>query len=295
MIQSRTRTRGSRGWFLLCSLLLLGACSGSNFVYNQLDFILPWYVDDYAELNTQQDAYLDERLAPFLDWHRMQELPAYIKIIDEIEVRLDKPLSSEDIAGIFSEFEAAWLRVEGKALDWLLDLGGQLSDEQIAGFIEVLWEKQEEYEEEYLDRTDEEFHEESYDNFVDNAEDFLGRLSDEQRAELLVSSSMLLRSDRVWLQERTDWLKKLEVLLERKPGWQQAIKDAVAQQRENLAPEYVQIYEYNMGLLFEATAKLLNSRSERQDEHLHDRLSDIREDLEKLVEQGLECPGMKGC
>ena len=54
--------RWCRG-ILLCSLLLLGACSGSNFVYNQLDFILPWYVDDYAELNTKQDAYLEEGVA----------------------------------------------------------------------------------------------------------------------------------------------------------------------------------------------------------------------------------------
>ena len=39
----------------LALLLLLGACSGTTFVYNRLDFLLPWYVDDYAELNGEQE------------------------------------------------------------------------------------------------------------------------------------------------------------------------------------------------------------------------------------------------
>ena len=33
---------------LLC---LLGACSSTTFVYNRLDSILPWYLDDYVDLN----------------------------------------------------------------------------------------------------------------------------------------------------------------------------------------------------------------------------------------------------
>ena len=95
-----------RKYCLVFCLLLLGACSGTTFVYNRLDFVLPWYVDDYAELNSQQDVYLDELLAPFLTWHRNQELPAYIEIIDGIEGRLDQPLTGAEIADVFAEFEA---------------------------------------------------------------------------------------------------------------------------------------------------------------------------------------------
>ena len=35
---------------LICTLLLLGACSSTSFVYNRLDFIVPWYADDYVDL-----------------------------------------------------------------------------------------------------------------------------------------------------------------------------------------------------------------------------------------------------
>ena len=110
---------------LVCILLLLGACSSTTFVYNRLDFLLPWYLDDYAELNRAQDQYLDELLAPFLAWHRAEELPRYIEIIDQIDASLDQPLTADEVALISAEFESAWFRLEGEALDWLLDLGAK--------------------------------------------------------------------------------------------------------------------------------------------------------------------------
>ena len=55
-------------------LLCLTACSGTTFVYNRLDTILPWYLDDYVELNGTQERQLEEILRPFLNWHRRQEL-----------------------------------------------------------------------------------------------------------------------------------------------------------------------------------------------------------------------------
>jgi hypothetical protein len=279
--------RWCKFYLVFCLLLLLGACSGTTFLYNRLDFILPWYVEDYAELNTQQDIYLDELLAPFLAWHRKQELPVYINIIEDIEGRLDQPLTATDVADVFAEFEAAWFRLEGEALDWLLELGAQLSDEQIEGFLGVMWEQQEEYDEKYLQRTDEEFYEDSYDNLVDNTNEYLGTLSREQQEQLREFSSRLLRSDQAWLQERADWMtQQLAVLLERKPGWQQRVREAVVVRREALSPEYVRIYQHNMGVIFDAIAQLLNGRSERQDRHLREKLFELREDFATLVAQG---------
>jgi hypothetical protein len=276
-------------WFRIITLggvLLLGACSGTTFVYNRLDFLLPWYVDDYADLDGKQEVYLAELLAPFLAWHRKQELPAYVEIVTAIEGSLDQPQTPAGIAAVFARMEAAWLRLEGEALDWLLDLGAQLSDEQIAGFLEVLQEQQEEFEEKYLTRSDEEFYEDSYDNLVENANEYLGALSDEQRKLLRDTSRRLLRSDQAWLQERALWLDQLADLLKREPQWQQRVREAVAERRENPSPEYRRIYAHNMGVVYELIATLLNGRSARQDNFLRDKLQALRGDLETLIEQG---------
>lgn len=270
----------------LAALLVLGACSGTTFVYNRLDFLLPWYVDDYAELNGVQELYLAELLAPFLAWHRNQELPAYIEIIDAIEKGLDKPQTPSALAAIFAQMEAAWFRIEGEALDWLLDLGAKLTDEQIAGFLQQMQEQQEEFEKEYLQRSDEDFYEDSYDNLVDSAKEYLGALTDEQRILLRDASRRLLRSDKTWLQERALWLKQLAVLLRREPQWEQRVRDAVADRRKNPSPEYRRIYEHNMGVIYELIAQMLNSRSPQQDAFLREKLQAFRKDLDTLITEG---------
>lgn len=273
---------------MLGGLLLLGACSSTTFVYNRLDFLVPWYVDDYVDLNQPQKQYLDNLLAPFLRWHRSQELPDYLKILEGIEDNLNRPQTPAMVAAVFNDFETAWLRLEGKSLNWLLDFGAQLSDAQIAELMEELWERQTDYEEEYLERTDEEFYQETYQESVDNAREYLGTLTDKQRELLRDFSRRLQRSDRVWLQARAQWLTELAVLLERKPGWQQRVREAVVARRKNLSPEYQRIYDHNLNAICDVVAQLLNGRSEQQDQHLRDRLSDLGKDLQVLISQGKE-------
>jgi hypothetical protein len=273
-------------WSRVCvfgGLLLLGACSSATFVYNRLDFLLPWYVDDYVDLNQQQKQYLDGLLEPFLVWHRAREIPDYLKILEGVEDNLNRPQAPAMIAAVFGEFEAAWLRLEGESLDWLLDLGAQLSDEQIAELMEELRDRQDDYEDKYLERTDEEFYEDSYDDSLDNAREYLGPLSDPQRELLYAFSRSLLRSDQAWLQARAQWLSELGVLLERKPGWQLRVRAAVVVQRESPSPEYKRVYDHNLEAIYAVVAQLLNGRSEQQDRHLRDRLSSLREDLRSLM------------
>lgn len=271
---------------LVCSLLLLSACSSTTFIYNRLDFILPWYLDDYTELNREQDKYLEELLSPFLTWHRSEELPRYLLILEQIESSLDRHLEPEDVAAIAEEFEAAWYRIEGKALDWLLDLGAELSDEQVQEFLAELQEQQSEYEQEYLERPEEEFREDSYDSLLDNMQDYLGRLDSKQRALLRQAGDGLMRSDRTWLTERAAWLQRLGVMMQREPGWQQRIRDASAAKDETVSAEYLRIFEHNTGLIYRAIVDTLNSRTDKQDRRLRKKLEDLREDLQTLIAQG---------
>jgi Family of unknown function (DUF6279) len=271
---------------MVAALFAISGCSGTSFVYNRLDFLLPWYVNDYARLNQAQHVYLNELLSPFLLWHRTEELPNYVKILASIEDSLDRPLTPTVVAAVFAQFETAWLRLESEALDWLLVLGANLSDDQMAGFLDVLKERQLEYEEEYLVRTNEEFFQDNYDNLKDNAEDYLGSLSAQQHDMLRNASRKLLRSDHAWLQGRADWLKQLAVLLQRQPGWQEKVRAQVAARNDNTPPEHRRIYEHNLGVIYETIAQLLNGRSEQQDRHLRAKLSELQQDLVTLIAQG---------
>jgi Family of unknown function (DUF6279) len=264
-------------------LLMLTGCSGTTFVYNRLDFLIPWYVGKYVDLTRLQKQLLDEQLDPFLQWHRYDELPAYLQILDQIEATLDDGVRADQIASIVAEIEVAGLRLERSGLEWMIVLGEDLTDKQMAGFVASLREKQEEYEEEYLSRDDEEFHEEAYENLKDSLQDYMGRLDWGQRGILEESAAGLQRSDAAWLRERAAWLDRLEGILQREEGWQQALRDSLANRENTTSPEYLAIYEHNAAVIFEALAKVLSSRTEQQDRRLRRELGSLREDLETLI------------
>lgn len=264
-------------------LLCLGACSGTTFVYNQLDNILPWYIDDYVNLDGSQEQQLDEELQPFLAWHRQQELPRYVQLLNEVDTSLGQAITVQEVAVIYDDIEVAWLRLEEESLGWLLELGGTLSDEQVQDFLAYLQERQEEYEEEYLPRTEAEYREETYDSFVDSFGDYMGRLDAGQRERLQRASAEMERSDGAWLQERAAWLQRLAVMMQREPGWQQRVREAVAARGETVSEHYREVYQHNLEVIFSTVADMLNGRSEKQDRRLRRELAGLREDLQTLI------------
>ncbi len=269
-------------------LLLLVSCSSTTFVYNRLDFIIPWYLDDYVELDRNQSQLLDRQLAPFLAWHRQQELPRYLELIDSLDAALERSVTQSDAVEITKRFQQAWFRLEDRALDWLLVLGATLSDQQIDDFLMALWKQQGRYQKKYLKRTDAEYREDSYNNFVDGLQDYLGRLNSQQRQLLKSASEQLMRSDRVWLQERSARLHRLGGILRRENGWQQQVRAELSGDNETVSAEYREIYLHNRGVIQSAVVEVLNIRTSKQDRRLRRRFEELRQDIETLIEQGNE-------
>lgn len=273
-------------WVLIIFLAALSACSSTTFIYNRLDFLLPWYLGDYVDLSRAQKKDLDELLQPFLQWHRSQELPLYLDTLNQVSDTLDRTLELQDVIDISLSFENAYRRMESEGLEWMLKLGAKLSDEQIAQFLQQLNEKQVEYEEEYLTRSEQEFREDTYESLNDSLQDFMGKLDAIQQKTLRDTSASLQRSDRMWLEERAEWMKKLEVLLRREPGWQQRTRDSLAARDADRSGEYQQVYEHNMRQIQQAMVTVLNGRTEKQNRRLRKKLDNFREDLQILIDQG---------
>jgi uncharacterized protein YutE (UPF0331/DUF86 family) len=274
-----------RGSLLLVFCGLLGACS-NTFIYNLLDWLIPWYVGDYVDLTREQKKSFKEQLRPLLEWHRGEELRNYLAFIDRVEGDLGQPLTAGTISAWSQEFVLAYQRLEQRSMPLVFDMAEQLSDEQLAEFMAELYKEQEEYEEEYLSRTDEEVHERSYENLSENLADVLGRLQPDQKERLLEASALLRRFDRLWLEQRLWWLGQTETLLEREPGWQEQALDLMARREELESPEYQAVNEYNQQVIYAALADVLNARTGKQDARLRREIGDIRRDLLKLIEQG---------
>ena len=107
---------------LLFSLVFLVGCSSTTFIYNRIDFLLPWYLESYVDLNQEQRQDLNELLVPFFKWHREEELPKYALIIENLESILDEDIRLESIESITNDVEKSWFQLEDRMLLWMVPM-----------------------------------------------------------------------------------------------------------------------------------------------------------------------------
>ena len=273
--------------FALVLLICLGGCSSTKFAYNRLDFLLPWYLGRYVDLDSEQADWFDTRIEGLLAWHRSEELPRYVAFLDALDRDLDRSVTLAQVQDYTDTLELAWYRVRDPGLEELLLLGERLTAEQIDGFIGELRKRQEKYERKYLDRSEEEFREDAADSLRDNLEDYLGRLSTAQEERVERTAGALARTDREWLDERAAWVDDMERLLRREPGWQAAIRRSILNWEAQLDEATLAVYDRNTLLVQELIVDIVNGRSERQDRRLRNRIEDLRDDLSDLSGQAI--------
>jgi len=274
--------------WLLAVAALLSACS-TSFTYNRLDWLIPWYVDGYVDLNRDQRDVLRGQLEPVLRWHRSEELLRYVQILDGIERDLSRPVDAATVSGWVDEVVAAAGRTETSMLGVALGFGASLSAGQMREFVASLDEQQAEYEDEFLSRSDADYVRENHESLVDFLEGLLGRLEESQQSRLREAAGALRRFDAAWLEERAAWLATLEpLLLERPPGWQQEVEKAYAARRETRTPRYHEFLAHNLAALTPAVADVLNARSDAQSVRLERELDDLRQRLLELHRRGEE-------
>lgn len=281
-------TRLLRPAHIALLLVLVTGCSSTTFFYNRLDFLIPWYLGRYVDLDGTQEAWFDERLVDLLAWHRREELPRYVEFLAQLEKDLDTTLTVELLATRSDQLEKAWYRLRDPALEALLVLGARLDDEQITDFIAALRKRQMKYERKYLERSEKEFREDAADNLSDMLEDYLGRLDRGQRETVDATARALLRSDATWLRERQDWITQMEQLLQRAPGWQKELRQTIVEWESALDADALALYDHNERLVMELVADTVNRRSERQDRRLRRRLSDLGEDFSSLTGEAVD-------
>jgi hypothetical protein len=270
------------------AMLFLSACT-SGFVYNRLDWLIPWYVDGYVDLTRAQRDVLRAQLEPRLAWHREEELARYAALLNRVEADLEETLTPATVRSWAEELLAAAQRVERSMMEVALEFGGEVSEAQLREFVDSLWERQSEYEEEFLERSDAEYAEDDYENLCDFIERFVGRLEPEQRAVLREAADELQRFDRAWLEERRAWLETLQpLLLERAPGWQAAVMAAYETRLEQRTPAYHATFEHNLEQITAAYARVLSSLTERQRSRAVKELQDLQRTLRKLMDQPRE-------
>ena len=117
---------------LLLILLLLAGCSRMQFVYNQLDWLAPFYLNSYVDLNDKQYAYLETEVTTLLKWHCGAHLSAYARLLREANADFQaRRMTATQLEIYAQQIEKYWFELVQRALPAISYLLRSASDEQI--------------------------------------------------------------------------------------------------------------------------------------------------------------------
>jgi hypothetical protein len=119
-------------FLLLCTALFVSACSKPSFVYNNVDWLVYFYLDDYVDLDSNQKKLLDVRIQKWHDWHRSTELNKYKTDLISFKEELQAgPINKEQWLTIFSKVKQHQLSFRNEIAPEAIEVIKQLSDKQV--------------------------------------------------------------------------------------------------------------------------------------------------------------------
>lgn len=268
---------------LLLSLsLLITACSRLGLAYSNLDWLVPWRLNNYLNLDSQQQAWLKPRVQKHLQWHCSSELPRYIDWLHRTESILAQPQpDSTQLLQQFTEFDAALERISVEITPTAVALLQGLSEQQVSEFYAALDEDNVEDRQDFLDPPLATQISERRERMQERLQPWLGRLNSMQTEHITGWANNLAEQNRLWLENRQRWQTQLrKAVAERDSADFTERVSRLLQQRESVySDEYRASYNRSRQALAVLFSLLLSSSDEAQRERLNHRLRDLRQDL----------------
>lgn len=268
--------------FLLGALLFLSAC-GVRFYYNQLDWLLPRYINDYVTFDSTQRLELRERLQAQLDWHCDTELPRYISWLQEIEQSLRRNnLTLADLRDYAETAETFWDALAQSLVPDTAAMLASLDDEQVAELFDDFADKNAELYEKYVEPDMAVRQEQRVERTEKRLRRWFGRLNSEQRDLLHDWSRDLIPVSGAWIENRELWQAELRTVL--------AVRDQHEQFEDEIrrlltAASNLRDDDFNMAVAanrdrtLEMFVELYASGSDRQQQRLQNRLQSLANDF----------------
>jgi len=166
---------------VLLLVTALGACSAIRLAYNNLPEVSYWWLDGYFDFDSTQSPKVRDELAQLLAWHRQNELPKVITLLQEAQGLAPGEVTPAQACGFADSIRERLLAVTERAEPATTDLALSLSESQLQQLERKYAKLNNEYRKDWLDRTPAQVQEKRYDQFLDRMEDFYGRLTAEQR------------------------------------------------------------------------------------------------------------------
>jgi hypothetical protein len=166
--------------FILALAFSTLSCSVVKTAYNNAPALIAWRLDDYFNFSDAQKAKLKPALQELHAWHRKNELPRYVALLDEINNDLGHEVTAETACQRIESIKSNAQALQTKFIPIIVDIGTTLSDKQLQHFQQKLEKRNAEWKEEWWQETAEEQREVRLEKSKEYAEKIYGDLNEKQ-------------------------------------------------------------------------------------------------------------------
>lgn len=274
-----------RIYVLLIVTFFVSSCSVAPTIYNNVDWLVYFYLDDYVDLNRSQKVFLDARIKKWHAWHRSSELQKYKTDLISLREQLKKgPKGSEEWLAEIAKAKQHMFRLRDEINPDAITVIQQLSDDQVMELL-ALWRKNDgdetkAYKEQIADKTLRTRLRKTQ-KFL---KEYVGALSPSQ-TDLVNNYAIQVESD---FFENMDYNAKLRASIETiysgPSAQRQSSLSAILNNLEKLkSPELIGIRNRNEIRCAELLSELNKSLNKKQQKMLVDKLKSHIEMLDGLM------------
>ncbi len=269
---------------LLVLVLTISACTVRT-AYNYIDWYLAWQIDDYVELNDEQEEQFEQAIDEFIVWHRSQELPKYKQMLTELQLAIEQQDKAK-LESVFNYSRTLWFDSAKQAAPSIILLLDKLSLEQRQELVNNISTKQQEDHDKWRERAKTTSKTEREEEEVEELTDTLGELTQQQQQEFLITLSSLVSTTEMRIKSRELWLQKFSTALTSQTTIDQlTLYELFTDISSYRSAEHISISRANQQKYMAFLSSQLPSLTVQQQQHVIESIRDYIEDLEYLIQQ----------
>lgn len=268
-------------------ILVLTGCSRVQFAYSQLDWVIPYYLEEYVDFTDAQRDVVDEKVDALLAWHCRTQLGVYADLLRSANADLQSGAMTRPRLDEYTvRLEGHWRAIMQQASPAVADLLLSASDEQIEELFRSFKEKNESSHAEYADESDMERRERYRERMTEELERWFGPLQSPQQQAVHSWSRRLVPLGLVGLRSREQWQANLgDVIDDRadEAAFRAGIEQLFVNPRALRSPAIQARFDENRSLALDLIHEIGASLDEEQRRHLRSQSASYARDLDELV------------
>ncbi|MBL4795268.1 MAG: hypothetical protein JKY24_07180 [Pseudomonadales bacterium] len=273
-----------RFFITLLTCAMLSGCA-VKFVYNQLDWVIPWYLQDYIPLNDAQKDYLNTRIDHHLVWHRQTQLPEYARFLRSTAVQISNGFTREEIDSLHLQLSTFGQILSDQIASDIAQLFLSSNDKQLVKMVDKFNRDNKRFKKTYIHISEENLRKLRLKETRKYLERWLGGLTRHQQDELKTWSTEFKPIAREVLAHKLLWQKNLKALMKSRNDsteFKQQLTTFLANPGNDWKSEYTAKTDFNKERITALFLRLDAHMTQRQRNKLIKKLNSLANDLMEL-------------